>query len=173
MATFRCTVLILIFIILPSETIAQTPATAEQPSTTVDYDDLDVQAAVTGLIIHSDLKTDYAEKIFETVLPKLCMACDAKPAYVAMLMISMHKAVKAAGVDKKFIPAVMNYSRIVGTVDRMYAERGLAIEKRTEFCSTLVSKYITVRPETETSAAAADDIIEAYKAFLDKKRANP
>jgi len=55
----------------------------------------------------------------------------------------------------------------------MHAERGLTIEKRTEFCSTLVSKYITVRPETKTSAAAAEDIIEGYKVFLDKKRANP
>ena len=155
MATFRRTVLILMFIVLPSTTIAQGV--------------LDFRTAVTRLIIHSDVKTVYAENIFGTILHRLCMKCDANPAYVASLMISMHKAVKEKGFDRKFIPVVMNYNRIVGSVDRIYAERGIAIEKRSEFCKTLAAMYMTVRPVTKTSAAATENIIEAYMVLLGKK----
>lgn len=148
---------VLLCIILPSTTVAQ------------DHPEADLQTAVTGLIIHSDVKTAFAEKAFEVALRRLCVLCDANPTYMASLMISMHKAVKGKGFDRKFIPVVMNYNRIVGTVDRIYAERGRAIERRTELCTTLAGKYITVRPETETAEAAASDIIDGYSAFLGKK----
>lgn len=161
MATFRRTVMILVFIILPSMAIAQ-------PSTTVDYDNLDVQAAVTGLIIHSDVKTVFAEKVFEVALRRLCVLCDAKPAYVASLMISMHKAVKEKGFDKKFIPVVLNYNRIVGAVESTYLKREIEIESRSELCKTLAAMYMTVRPETRTAADAATDIIDGYSVFLGK-----
>jgi len=161
MSTFRRTVLIVFLIVLPSTTIAQ-------PSATAAWSDLDLRTAVNGLIIHSDAKAGYAVKIFGTVLARLCKLCDASPAYVASLLISMHKDVKEKGFDRKFVPVVMNYNKIVGSVDRIYAERGIAIENRSELCKTLAAMYMTVRPETKTADGAAEDIIDAYTAFLGK-----
>ncbi|MDE2848187.1 MAG: hypothetical protein OXO51_15905 [Gemmatimonadota bacterium] len=154
MAKFRRTVLVFSLIILPSTAVAQ--------------DDLDLRTAVTVLIIHSDVKTAFAEKAFEVALRRLCVLCDAKPAYVASLLISMHKDVREKGLDKKFIPVVMNYNRIVGTVESTYLKRKLPIESRSELCKTLAAMYMTVRPETRTSAEAVEDIIEGYAVFLGK-----
>lgn len=59
MAKYRHALIILFIMALPA-------TTAAQPSET----DLDLQTAVTGLIIHSDVKTVFAEKAFE-VAPRL------------------------------------------------------------------------------------------------------
>ena len=157
----RITLPILICIVLLSWAAAKPPEAAAQ-------DNLNVQTAITGLIIHSDVKTNFAEKAFEVALRRLCRLCDAKPAYVASLMISMHKAVKEKGHDPKFIPVVMNYNRIVGAVEEIYRQRQVAIEDRSELCKKLAAMYMTVRPETKTAADAATDIIDAYMVFLGK-----
>lgn len=152
--------------ILAFVVFAAAPVHAQAPDTASGFAAVDVLTAVTRLIIHSDVKTSFAEKIFGAVVPRLCRLCDAKPAFVASVLISTHKEVREKGLDRKFIPVVMNYNRIVGIVEGIYNERGITIERRSEFCKTLAAMYMTLRPQAPSAAAAVTDIIDAYTVFL-------